>query len=462
MSQKQADYKKSVEFSCSQCDYTCQTKKTFDIHRDSKHRGIFYYCKDCDYKAARKTYLTRHIAAVHFESRPWPCSLCSYGAATKSEINTHLKYVHNKDSLDKKRYQCEDCEYSSATSNNLRNHRNAKHMGIYYSCHLCDFKGSQKGHVSKHLESFHEQKKWPCDQCHYKATEKGSLRIHRNSVHMKIRYPCDQCDHKAAGKGLLRQHIETKHLGMMYPCTECDFVASSKPYLYLHTSKKHKKKGKECKKCGAEFNRRTGLKFHFCKDGIIPSHKLEDRGNGKRESKTMKPMAKGKKTLDEQKPKLEILHQSFVKPKEEGDRLSTENFDFPDFVKRNFKIPECIDIQFDPGIGNSKNVDKGYLHAAIGDQIEKVCKNTDKENGFNFDKENFAKKLKIEVSEASLEDFEQNDALEKSDGAELADYHFETIEPDMFGGKIEETELFNLELIEKAVVEREKQRRSEK
>ena len=94
MSQIQADLVKNIEeLACLKCGYTCKTRKTLRFHTDNKHRGIFYPCKDCDYKGSRKTNLARHVAIVHEMNRPWPCDMCSYAAVTKGEIDTCLLYT---------------------------------------------------------------------------------------------------------------------------------------------------------------------------------------------------------------------------------------------------------------------------------------------------------------------------------------------------------------------------------
>ena len=439
------------ELVCSKCGYTCKTKKTLRFHTDNKHRGIFYPCKDCDYRGSRKTNLARHVAIVHEMNRPWPCSRCSYAAVTKSEIGYHQKYVHGKEKLDKKQYSCEDCEYTNHRKNNLRNHINAKHIGIYFSCHLCDFKGSQKGHVSKHLESFHEQKKWPCDQCSYKGTEKGSIKIHKEAVHMKIKYPCDQCDHKAAGKGLLRQHVETRHLGLTYKCSECDFVANSKPYLYLHTSKKHKKKGKVCESCGAEFKRRSSMNFHHCTPGNFL--KISDDIHQAQKLEPAKGRKEEKKRRKRQKSKSEKLEQSCSKMEEENNKKLFENMEVSDMVKIKFEIPDSITMKFEPKYDIKTEDDE------VGLERENPNENTliKEENTFSFAEMNHED---IRKSEPVIEEFFSETHKVAGRDDEMDEYDFEPIVPDMFERKVdfEAEEEFDFSMIEKVIVEREEER----
>ena len=478
MSRIQPDLVKNIgELACLKCGYTCKTRKTLRFHTDYKHRGIFYPCKDCDYKGSRKSNLARHVAIEHDMNRPWPCDMCSYAAVTKGEINYHQKYVHGKEKLDKKQYSCEDCEYTNHRSNNLRNHINAKHIGIYFSCHLCDFKGSQKGHVTKHLESFHEQKRWPCDQCSYKGTEKGSIRIHKASVHMKIRYPCDQCDHKAAGKGLLRQHVETRHLGLTYRCSECDFVAKSKPYLYLHSSKKHKKKGKVCESCGAEFKRRSSMNFHHCKPGnflkisddhhqaqVVEPIKYKIGLEGKEEKKRRKRGER--KGSDLKKSKSGKLERSCGIVEQESNKKFFENIEMSDIVKIKFEIPDSVTIKFEPKCETAAETEEDVVNqettrtggnpteqtAEYGTKIMKVNKS------FSFAKINHED---TRNSEPVKEDFffETSEDIGRGGDDEMDDYDFESIGPDMFGTKVEfETEEFDFSMIEKVIVEREEER----
>ena len=449
------------ELECLKCGYTCKTRKTLRFHTDNKHKGIFYPCKDCDYRGSRKTNLTRHIAIVHEMNRSWPCNMCSYAAVTKGEIDIHQKYVHYKDKLNRKQYSCEDCEYTNHRSNNLRNHINAKHMGIYFSCHLCDFKGSQKGHVSKHLESFHEQKRWPCDQCSYKATEKGSMRIHKDAVHMKIKYPCDQCDHKAAGKGLLRQHVETRHLGFTYRCSECDFVANSKPYLYLHSSKKHKKKGRICEPCGAEFKSRTNMNFHHCKPGNFlnindDKHLAEKLKPVKYEIGTIggdkvkkKKRGGGRKGFNLKNSKL--AKRLCSKMEQECDNNFFDNIKVSDIVKAKLKILDSVEIKFEPKSDIVADTEDDELSLETNQTGEDAI--IKEESSFTHAKMNHED---TRNGEPVLGDyfFETSEAVKQL----LDEYDFESIRPDMFWREVEKTEEFDFDIIKKVVLEREEER----
>ena len=478
MSPDQAFVKRNVkeaclqkEKTCLQCGYTCKMRKTLKIHIDNKHKGIFYSCKDCNYRGSRKTSLTRHMALKHQIVRAWPCNVCSYTTVTKDEIEKHQKFVHfNK--LNRKQYSCEDCDYTNHRSNNLRNHINAKHIGIYFSCHLCDFKGSQKGHVKKHMESFHEQKKWPCDQCFYKATEKGSLKIHKDAVHLKVKYSCDQCDHKAAGKGLLRQHMETRHLGFTYSCSECDFVANSKPYLYLHSSKKHKKKGRVCQMCGVEFKSKTNS-HQDCKPNNFSKIKEKNHQMLKEESKNEKEKVKNRtRSGGEDDKKEKSGKQPRRKTLEENDKTCARKMKESDIVKLKLRLPDNVEIKFEPKCEIVTDIEDHALNKEKTDNVDKAGEDTimregtiiKEENNFSFSNVNQAdpavEGFFLEPSEVLERDEAEAGELDDNQVDELDEYDFESIRPEMFGSKEEETlaEEFDFEMIEKIIIEREQQR----
>ena len=60
-----------VRYSCDQCDYKAANKRTLKRHIDSVHRDVRYSCDQCDYKATQKGTLDRHIDSVHGDVCHW-------------------------------------------------------------------------------------------------------------------------------------------------------------------------------------------------------------------------------------------------------------------------------------------------------------------------------------------------------------------------------------------------------
>ena len=51
-------------------------------------------CRVCDYKAAQKSNLKKHIESVHERIKPFKCNICEYKAGLKSDLQLHTEFVH--------------------------------------------------------------------------------------------------------------------------------------------------------------------------------------------------------------------------------------------------------------------------------------------------------------------------------------------------------------------------------
>ena len=53
-----------------------------------------FSCEQCDYSAARKSHIRKHVLAVHERKKPFSCDLCGYSTAWKPHIRDHMWKIH--------------------------------------------------------------------------------------------------------------------------------------------------------------------------------------------------------------------------------------------------------------------------------------------------------------------------------------------------------------------------------
>ena len=61
------------------------------------HEGVKYDCKECDYQAGYKSYLTEHTGRVH-DPKVYSCDECEASITGKYKFDQHMKSRHNADS----------------------------------------------------------------------------------------------------------------------------------------------------------------------------------------------------------------------------------------------------------------------------------------------------------------------------------------------------------------------------
>ena len=124
-----------------------------------------YRCKICDFSTfSTQKQLKDHMALVHENLKPHPCSICDKSFLTKTKWRNHITVVHER----KKLFQCSICDYKSGLKQNMKSHFNARHGGldieiIYlgdknHKCYNCDFKTYYKELLYKHMREVHDGK----------------------------------------------------------------------------------------------------------------------------------------------------------------------------------------------------------------------------------------------------------------------------------------------------------------
>ena len=162
------------EFQCDSCEKMFELAKQLKRHKEktcsgklTPYKTVFvdgkkmYGCRECDYIGAESGF---------------------YGHRDSKHLNI--------------RHPCDQCEYSAATKRDLRRHVEARHMGVRYKCDLCDFTTTAAGYIKVHTEAKHSSNTYQCDQCIYIGSSQHHLNAHMH-IHNKPDLVCGTCDFTA-------------------------------------------------------------------------------------------------------------------------------------------------------------------------------------------------------------------------------------------------------------------------
>ena len=70
--------------------YVTITQDNLNIHIQSVHEGVRFFCNQCEYKATHQSSLTTNIQLVH-EGVRYICNQSGYKAGYSSNLTTHIQ-----------------------------------------------------------------------------------------------------------------------------------------------------------------------------------------------------------------------------------------------------------------------------------------------------------------------------------------------------------------------------------
>ena len=123
------------------------------INRDGAKRKFRAMCDLCGKKFEFRSYLTKHMKAVHLKIKPHSCEHCKKSFSKRDYLNFHLELVHDIRAIEPGRAKmCEDCGKNFFSRQALEIHRNGVHLKIHnYKCDACDYTTAQPGHIKRHM-----------------------------------------------------------------------------------------------------------------------------------------------------------------------------------------------------------------------------------------------------------------------------------------------------------------------
>ena len=94
---KTRSLKKSRLVKCQffDCNYATTQIHHMKYHIRSHTGEKPFKCRQCDYKAAVNSSITRHVKQVHLRLKPYICPYCPYKCNTNTGLKLHINNRHN-------------------------------------------------------------------------------------------------------------------------------------------------------------------------------------------------------------------------------------------------------------------------------------------------------------------------------------------------------------------------------
>jgi hypothetical protein len=177
-------HKKINTYECSDCDFKCHNKGSFNRHLKRIHIKLKnYFCDECDWKFVDKYDLTRHQKNVHLKIQHIECNFCEYKCGAVGNMNRHIKSVHQNI----RDFKCNFCDLKFSLKRNLDCHIKAVHKKIKdFECKECEYKSSTKGTLTKHIKYKHTfERPFKCldENCDMKFVINRDMKNHFNNIH---------------------------------------------------------------------------------------------------------------------------------------------------------------------------------------------------------------------------------------------------------------------------------------
>ncbi|XP_048581407.1 zinc finger protein 665 isoform X2 [Nematostella vectensis] len=230
------------------------TKHIAKVHQDAKP----YRCDLCTKGFKRRSCMTRH-RALHTEKRPFKCPNCSKAFKTSYALTSH-QVTHSAS----KPYKCQECGQEFARQSQLNDHR-LKHTGeTPFVCEVCSKSFTTSRSMVRHMLTHSEDRPYQCDVCgkSYKCYE--ALTKH-TTTHSKKPYKCNVCDKSYTRQKMLTDHMYSHEESgtKIYRCVLCDDVFDQIKELTKHQRTHKTDAVYKCQECDKKFRRISGLKDHL-------------------------------------------------------------------------------------------------------------------------------------------------------------------------------------------------------
>ncbi|KAJ8288164.1 hypothetical protein COCON_G00008230 [Conger conger] len=114
-------------YKCSQCDYATRSKSNLRVHMNRHNTEKTHLCDLCGKKLKSKCSLKSHKLIHTADGRQFKCTKCDYTAAQKPQLVRHMEQHASF-----KPFRCGHCLYSCNMSCTLKRHYNKKHPNEQY------------------------------------------------------------------------------------------------------------------------------------------------------------------------------------------------------------------------------------------------------------------------------------------------------------------------------------------
>ena len=141
------------------------------------------------------------------------CDICGNQFTKQRNLKMHQKTVHGNDG---KHFKCSECDYAAAQKVSVIKHVQSVHGGITLPCKSCNKVYKWQADLSRRIQRVHSGIKLRCGICKKEFSEKRCLRIHNQSVHLHKKFECGICKLEVRSKGYLRIHMQAVHEGKQF------------------------------------------------------------------------------------------------------------------------------------------------------------------------------------------------------------------------------------------------------
>jgi hypothetical protein len=150
------------------------------LEQDEMQSNAKVKCDEGGQGDAQQTHLSQHMQSNHKGLRYF-CDQCDSQFRHQKSLIQHKKYTHDTKDIETSHYDCNECTYIATTKSGMGKHKQAKHEGIRFTCDQCTHQATQKAHLNRHKKIKHGD--YSCELCDFECVRKGRLTAHIVSKH---------------------------------------------------------------------------------------------------------------------------------------------------------------------------------------------------------------------------------------------------------------------------------------
>ncbi|XP_051159705.1 transcription factor IIIA-like [Leptopilina boulardi] len=202
------------KFLCSYCKTAFSSPQSLKRHCSSVHEDplkLHHFkrkCTECHFTCLTRKILSKHMMESH-KRNLYQCSFCPKSFTEPSSLHRHLKSNMHKT------FTCKICFQSFDKHVEFREHKK-EHIVVYkeFTCGICGLKFNHKGNLRLHLQGHESSNIFVCsyDGCNRVYCFQRNLDTHILSYHLGKKWECHLCPMKLSSKQKLNGHIEKIHL----------------------------------------------------------------------------------------------------------------------------------------------------------------------------------------------------------------------------------------------------------